>query len=135
MTLADDVLRLTPDFRLDVESLMIDTAVITRPGSAPVFNPATGQLTAALGTVVYAGPCRLRQPTSAESEVLFGEEQVTRTTFIVCVPYATIGVKIADVVAVTLSGDPDVLSRRYKITAVPLSTFTIYKGYPSEVIE
>ena len=135
MTLADDVRHLTPDFRAEAESLMVDTATITRPGGAPTFDPNTGQLTPAAGTVVYSGRCRLRQPTASECEVLFGEAQVSRTTFIVCVPYTTTGVQIGDVVIVTISDDPDVISRQCRITSVPLSTFTFYKGFPAEVVE
>lgn len=117
------------------ESLMVDTAMITRPGGAPTFDPNTGLLTPTVGATVYTGVCRLRQPTATEAEVLFGEEQVTRTTFIVCVPHTTTGVSIGDVVTFIESGDPDVLTRQFKITAVPVSTFTLYKGYPAEVVE
>lgn len=114
-------------------ALMVDTADVTRPGAA-TFDPNTG-LSTPSSTFVLSAPCRLRQPTSQESEVLFGEEQLTRTRFIACFPHDTVGIAVDDIVTFTASEDPDVLARRFRITGVPLSTFTLYKGYPVEVVE
>lgn len=133
--IADDILQHVPEFRDQARSLMIDTASVTRSGSEPVFDPDTGDLTPAASTTVYSGPCRLRQPTSGESEILFGDEQLTRTRFIACLPHDAAGLQVDDVITITASGDPDVLTRRYVVTHIPLATFTLYKGYACEADE
>lgn len=114
--------------------LMVDTIVVTRPAAA-TFDKGTGLLTAATGVTVYEGPARMRPPTSQEAAVMFGEEQLTRSRLVVCVPHDSPGIRIGDVITFTDSGDPDVLSKSYTVTAVTLSSFTIYKGVACEVLE
>ena len=134
VNLGEEIRYVTPELRSSAESLMVDTVTVTRPG-ADTFNPATGLLTAAAGTTIYEGPGRLRLPTAQESDVMFGEEQLTRYRFVACLPHDTTGVQIGDVLTITKSGDPDVVQRSYTITAVHLSTFTMYKAYGCEVLE
>jgi len=115
---------------------MVDTATIRRPGGPPVFEPITGALTPSAGTVVFTGPCRLRQPTQLEAaQANFGEQQVTVMRYIACFPLDSTDARIGDLITFEESGDPDVLTRSFRITAVPVSTFTIYKGYSCESVE
>lgn len=137
MSLGDAVVHAIPDLRQAAESLMVDTATITRPG-ADTFNSATGQIESGAGTVVYTGPCRMRQPTGiAEAEILFGEQQVTRQRFVACFEHTVTGVQIDDIITITESADADTLAagRQFRVTGVPMSTFTLYKGFPCEVVE
>ncbi len=115
-------------------NLMLDTAVVTRPGGSPTFNAITGVLVPSVGTVVHTGPCRLRQPTPQESEVLFGEQQVSIARFIAVFPHDVTGIDIDDVITLTTSADPDVIGFEYRVTAVPRSTFTIHKSYACEAV-
>lgn len=133
--IGDDIAEVLPELRSEAESLMVDTAMITRPGGEPTFDPSTGELTPAAGTTIYEGPCRLRQPTASEAELLFGDEQLTRSRFVACFPHDVTGVQIGDVVTVTESDDPDVLLRSFRVASIPLATFTLYKGFPVEVVE
>jgi hypothetical protein len=131
-----DVLAAIPGLRQQAESLMVDNATIRRPGDAHVFDPITGALTPSAGTFVFTGPCRLRQPTAQEMQVMFGEQQVTMSRFVACFPLASvIDARIGDLITFDESGDPDVLTRTFRITSVPLSTFSIYKGYACETVE
>lgn len=120
--------------RVAAERLMVDEATVSRPGE-PTFNPDTGLLEPASSTVLYSGKCRLRQPSAQETQVLFGEQQTTTTRFIACFPHDADGFEIGDIVTFTESHDPDVLAASLQIMAVPIATFTIYKGYPCEVAE
>lgn len=136
--LADDIQRLAPDFRAEAHSLMIDRVAISRPGGEPTFDTGTGLLTPAAPTTIYSDlPCRLRQPTVSESEVLFGDETLTRTRFIACVPHDTVGVLVGDVLTFTdsNSGNEDLTARTFRITGVPLGTFEMYRGFPVELVE
>jgi hypothetical protein len=121
--------------RLAAEALMVDTAVVSRPGGAAVLNATTGILTPAAATTVHTGPCRMRQPTAFEAEVQFGEEQVTTSRFIACFPNDVTGLAIDDVVMITVSDDADMLNRRFRVLAISLGTYVLYKGYPVESVE
>lgn len=111
-----------------------DTGTITRDGAA-TFNSGTGLLEHAAASTIYSGAMRVRQPTASESEVLFGEEQVTRLRFVVTVPYDTTGVQVDDVVTVTVCDDADALDRTFRVTAVPVGSFMVSKRFPCEAVE
>lgn len=113
---------------------MVDTGTITRAG-VPVFNSTTGVYTPGTPTTVHTGPCRLRQPTTTETEVLFGEEQVTELRFIACFPWNVFGVRIGDVIALSSSADTDANNRTYRVVSIPSATFVLYKGFGVVVVE
>jgi len=122
--------------RTDSEAALPDTATITRPGASGALNTTTGVMAAdAAGTVIYTGDCQLRQLESMESTVLFGEEQVTRSRYIALFPFDVISARIDDVITFGTSDNPDLTRLSYRITSVPVSTFTVFKGYPCEVVE
>lgn len=116
-----------------VDRLLVDYGQISRSGAA-VFNPDTG-LSVATSTVVYSGLCRMRQPTAVEDELQFGDEQVTASRFMACFPHDVTGVQIDDVVTVTETDDPDLIGRSFRVLAVPMNTFTLYKAFPTEMVE
>lgn len=135
MSLGDDVLHALPDLRAAAWSLMRDTGTISRPG-VDTFNPATGLIEPGVDTVIYDGVLRVRQPTAQESEVLFGEQQVTRLRLIVDVPHDTTGVLVDDVVTVSETADDDLLPpRQFRVTGILMGTFVVMKSYPVEVVE
>ena len=129
-----DVLSVVPGLRREAESLMVDTAIVTRSG-ALTLNTSTGVLAPAAATTIYTGLCRLRQPSAEETEILFGDTQETRSRFIACFKYTVTAVAVDDVVTFTVSDDPDVLARSFRILSTPASTFVLYKGYPCEAVE
>ena len=114
--------------------LMVDTATISRAGTSS-FDASTGLLTATASTVVHTGPCRLRSAASIDAAVVFGEEQVVRSAFVACFPHDVVDVHVGDVITITESDDADVFDRSFRVTSVPMLTYSLYKGFPCEVIE
>ncbi len=114
---------------------MVDTGRISRPGGDPVFDPVTGLLTPAAGSVVHEGPCRLRMPTAVETNVLFGEQDVTKSRFVACFPAEVTGVEIGDVVTLIESDDADALNREFQVVSVPAMTFVVYRAFGCESVE
>lgn len=133
MSLGDDVRQFVPAWREASESLMVDTATIWRQGPS-VFDPATGLLTDSR-TAIHSGPCRIRPATAEEATHQFGEQQVTTSRHIACFPHDVTGVRVGDVIEVTASDDIDLIGTSLRITATPVLTFVLYRGFPVEVVE
>ena len=134
MTLGSDVASQIPYLREQALSLMVDSAVVTRGGGPPTFNPATGEMEPSAGTEIYAGACRLRMPSAQEAVVIFGEQPTTKTRYIACFPLDCTEVRIGDVITFTDS-DIDVLERSFRVSAVPVSTYVLYRAFPCESVE
>ncbi len=115
--------------------ILIDQGTISRGGGAPVFDPVTGDLTPAATTVVYAGPCRIRMPAAVETNVIFGDTDVTRIRFVGLFPWDIAEVEIGDIAAVTESGDPYITSRRFRVVAVPSLSVLTHRKIGLEVVE
>jgi hypothetical protein len=113
------------------EEQMVDEGTITRDG-ASVLNPTTGLREPTAASTVYAGKCRLRTPTAQELEVLFGEQQVTLSRYMLDVPHTTRGVRVDDVVTMTLTEDSDAEVLPLRIVAVTAETIFGMKSYPCE---
>lgn len=134
MSLADDIRAVLPELRAANASLLIDLGQIARPGPTG-FDTTTGLLDPS-ETVVYTGPCRLRQPSGiVENEAVFGDRQVTASRFIACFAHDLTGVRIDDVVRLLESDDVDILGRRFRIIAIPMSSWSLYKGFACELVE
>lgn len=127
---------LVEDARGLAASLMPDTAEIRRPGSGGTTDPGTGQWTPTVGTLVYTGPCLVRTPqTVLEQDLVFGDDQVTRTRYLGIFPHTVGDVKIDDMVTVTVSADPVLLQRRLRVVAVGVSSYLIARRLGLEVVE
>ncbi|CAN5808384.1 hypothetical protein BH24ACT15_BH24ACT15_37540 [soil metagenome] len=118
------------------ESLMPDTAEIRRPGSGGGTDPVTGEWTPTVGTLVYSGRCRIRTPqTVVEQQLVFGDDQVTRTRYLGIFLHAVGDVKIDDMVTVTVSVDPMLLQHRLRVVSVMVSSYLIARRVGLEAIE
>jgi hypothetical protein len=123
------------------ESLMVDEVTITASG-APTLNPVTGDLEPGAGTVIYGpsiaprrGMARLRMPSNVEVNRLFGEEDVTKTRYILSVPHDVTGVRVDAIVHVTESDDAEAMAREFKVVAVPSETYVIDRKFGLEAVE
>jgi hypothetical protein len=58
---------LLADARTAAEAIMVDSCVITAPGSDPVFDENTGRYSSTGGATLYTGPCK-RQSASRTFE-------------------------------------------------------------------
>ena len=130
--LGDAVRAELPWLRLQAESLMVDTATVSRPGE-PTFNPETGLMDSG-SSLVWRGRCRLRQPTGVEREVLFGDQQVAIFRFVVDVPHGVTAPRAGDVVTLR-SNDPMASLREFKIVSVSSETHTVCRSLGCEVVE
>lgn len=134
MSLADDIRAVLPELRAANASLLIDLGQIVRPGPAG-FDSTTGLLTPS-ETVVHTGPCRMRQPSGiVENEAVFGDRQVTASRFIACFEHDLTGVRIGDVVRLLETDDVDLLGRPFRIIAIPMASWSLYKGFGCELVE
>ena len=117
------------------EDLMVDRVTITRAG-ATTFDPTSGLLSSTPTTVETDVPCRVRVPTTAEASTLFGEEQVTVTRYIACIPFdAGDDLAVYDVLVVDESVSCDLVGRRFRILSLPSTTFTLYRMIPCQLVE
>lgn len=135
MVLGLDVASQVPFWRQEAESLMVDTGSISRPGEGGTLDPVTGLWTPTPAAVVHTGPCRLRQPNTAEQEVVFGDELVTRQRWLVDFPHTVTEGRIGDVITITASDDPEAEARSFRIVAESAMTYNLYREYACEAIE
>ena len=133
MSIVDDITRSLPEFRQHANDLMLDEAEVTRGDGSSTLDPETGRLTPSEPPEIYAGPCRLRQPTAQESEILFGDAQIVTTRFVACLPHDAPLLRVGDAVKVRHAASSTELHLR--VAGTSFSTFTIYKGYPVELNE
>lgn len=134
--LGDAVTAALPEMRAEAESVMFDRATVARITGAPVLDPNTGTMTPGATTAIYTNRrCRLRQPDAQEATVLFGEEQVTVTRYVVDFAWNTVGLEIGDIIDLTESDDVDALTKSFTVIALPAKTTTVFKTYGCKVVE
>jgi len=122
--------------RVLAAQLLVDTGTISRPTNAGgTLDPDTGIWTPVVAAVIYTGPCRVRMPDAQERSVLFGDAEVTRTRFTITFPYDIPEVSIDDVVIITVSADPHITSRRFRVTAVLSKSVLMNRTLGCEVVE
>jgi hypothetical protein len=102
--------------------LLLDECSITRAGT-PVFSPATGTY-ATTTTVIFAGPCNLTPfaSSSALSEQLGGQAVDTRT-YRMTLPWDAPQILEEDTAAVTVSADPLLTARSFRVVHIEGETF------------
>ncbi len=136
MSLGDDIALALPDWRIQAASIMGDTATIRGPGAGDgTIDPATGNWTPPTGSVVYTGPCRVRPPTGQEQSMVFGDDEVTRTRYVVVIPYDAPPVTLGSVVTVDESDDPMLDARALRVTHVPMASYLIARKLGAEIVE
>jgi len=112
-----------------------DTCAVTRPAEDGTLDPITGEWVPNPPTTVYAGACRGRPPTTTELEILFGGTQSTVQRLVVTFPHDIAPVLIDDTVKITVSSDPQLLTRAWRVVAVNTGSWHIDRRVACEVIE
>ena len=98
------------------EGRMTDTCKVVRPVPG-VLNEATGKR-AVTYTEVYAGPCRVKHPTTAAKPADAGSQLLVMSALEVHLPVTATGVRAEDVVEITASPTrAEQAGRRFKIVA------------------
>lgn len=135
MTLGDEIRLALPDLRVHANSLMPDVAEIRRGGEGGTLDPVTGVWTPTVGSLLYSGPCRVRTPSQAEQDLVFGDDQVTRTRYLGIFPHTVTDVGVDDTVTVTVSDDPMLQLRRLRVVGATVSTYLIERRLGLEAVE
>lgn len=111
--------------RTVVERWLTDTCVIRSPG-LPVYDPDEGVDTITAGDIVYEGACRLR-PTGGDRIVMAGDAPISLRLFDLTLPWDTTGIMVNQQVTVTVSNDPHIVDRAYRVTDVVSGTDSAYR--------
>lgn len=105
--------------RARAESLMTSTCSIAPPGTAPVTDLTTGEVTFPPGTAVYTGPCRVRPNNSTQAaDSTAGGAEVFAFDFVVTVPFAVTGVREGHRLTVSASPDPALVGMIFEVQMV-----------------
>lgn len=97
---------------------MTDSCRVVRMGDTPVTDPVTGLETYPEADQ-YEGPCRVRPNSqSLSSDASFGDQAVQLLSHMVSIPVTEDDVAPDDVVVVTASFDPSLVSKRLRVRTV-----------------
>lgn len=102
--------------RKQSQLLMTSTVLIYRPGT-PTFNSTTGVMTASNSQTIYTGPAHVYTAKGNMQDVA-GELLTVNQTF-VSIPWTAPVPKSDDVIQVTVSNDPALTNRYFRIVDVP----------------
>jgi hypothetical protein len=120
--------------RRSARARMVDEVTIARPGPLGL-DTDTGDLAPTTGATVYTGPGRLKMPSAVEINRLFGGEDVTKTRFVLSVPYDVTGVEVGDVVNVADSESDSAQEIAYTVVLVPRESFEMDRLFGVEAVE
>lgn len=111
-----------------------DTGTVTRGGSGGVLD-GNGDWTPNAGAVIYTGRLRVRGATAQDSDIVFGDTQVSTSRMIGVLPYDAPEVKVDDVVRISESSDPIVHLRSFRIRVVAHHSYLTDRRLGLEVVE
>lgn len=115
------------------ESLMLDTCMITRPGT-PVTDPISGDVTNTPITV-YSGKCKVQSKDSATSNPEAGEATFTVVSRQVHIPANAADVKDGDVVTITASRlNAFTVGKQYRVAGFTPDSFDTAARMPVKEI-
>ena len=124
MGLAEDLIRVLPELRVEAESLMVDECVIRRGPGEPVIDEDTGAVTEGSGTTVYAGKCKVQSKDSATASPDAGGHSFVTVSRQVHIPANAADVRDDDVVEITASLlNEFTVGKRYRVEGFTPDTF------------
>jgi len=111
--------------RLAAEALMVDTCLITSPGSGePTWDDEDGTYTEPERPVVYEGPCKVQRTALEPRQAEAGERTFAVEAARVDVPMAVVGVRIGQRVEIlTAEYDPDLAGARFRVESIGAKTW------------
>lgn len=134
--LGDDIARALPELRAHAESMMRDTCTVERHTGNGVWNPLTGLYTDDAPTVIYSGPCRVRnmQPNPQAADA--GEAEWASDLIYVHLPVAgSEGVKDGDVVRITAAAnDAALVDLEVAVTGLHVQTNATARRLPCRLV-
>ena len=117
-----------------LEGMMTSACTISRT-SAPIFNESTGEYDAT-STLVYSGPCRLKQGNTQVSQVEAAGQLLISQDSILSLPVATSGaVREDDVATITANElDPALVGLKFRVKAGHSQTNATARRLPVELV-
>jgi hypothetical protein len=107
--------------RAMAEALMVDECVIRRR-AGEATDDESGVVRPTYATV-YAGPCRVQQPTATAQEQESGQAALLLVRFELQIPMSVVGVAADDEVRMTASvHDPDLVGRLFTVRGLAHKT-------------
>jgi hypothetical protein len=104
---------------------MRDHITFRRSTGDKTFDPQTRKNTPAR-VIVYTGPCRVQSQPTVAHETEAGEHAGTVKGYVVSLPITAVGIEVGDVGTVDdvddVTGDPDLLGRKLRVTDVLAKT-------------
>lgn len=114
------------ELRTTSQSAMPDSCVVARPDyPSATLNTTTGLYDVPDPVSVYEGVCRIRPDTGTPTVTRAGDTPTTVTTYVVTVPDDSGPFEIGDVVSITVSDDPNIANRSFRVTDVPAGSWQI----------
>ena len=115
------------ELRVEAESMMTDTCVITRtvqPIGTPVLDPVTGLYPVVTPQQIYAGRCSLRVPGMSGGRVKTPAGDIASLLIaVLAIPADAPSMKIQDFVLFTASEfDPSLVGVAYRVSGLSLSS-------------
>lgn len=117
-------------------SALPDSGVILRTAiGAGTLNQSTGALTPAAATTIYDGVMRVRPPTPAEIEIIFGDREVTKQRYVATLPHDADGIDVDDRLHLVAASDDSLTGRWFRVVTVSAGSFHIDRRLGLEVTE
>lgn len=125
MTLADDITAALPLLRTEAEGRMVDSCTITRPTDEETFDDTTGTYDDTDTSTIYTGKCEVQLSDGLNARgTNTGGSDVTITRLTVKIPVSATGVKVGDLVTITVgTHDPTLVDSKFAVVAGHAKTF------------
>lgn len=99
-----------------IDTWLVDRCDIRSPADT-VFDDDEGVDVPAVGELVYSGPCRHR-PAGGDRVVIAGDTPVSLARFDHWLPWDATGIKVDQIVTMTMSASPHIVGRTYRVADV-----------------
>lgn len=120
--------------RFHEKAVLRDRCTITRLGQ-PTFDPTTGQYTPSESTVAADLPCHMAPFTGARTlDEVFGGEIVVTRNYSLKLPWDAPEIRREDVVTMTVSEDPGLVGRVFRVDQVDGETHQMSRRVICEAI-
>jgi hypothetical protein len=136
VSLADAIATTLPELRAHAESMMVDTCTVERLTGNGVWNPSTGLYTDDAPTVIYSGPCRVRNMLPNPQQADAGEAAWSSDLVYVHLPVAgSEGVSDGDVVRITsAANDAALVDLELAVTGLHVQTNATARRLPCRLV-
>jgi len=136
VSLADAIAATLPELRAHAESMMVDTCTVERLTGNGVWNPSTGLYTDDAPTVIYSGPCRVRNMLPNPQQADAGEAAWSSDLVYVHLPVAgSEGVSDGDVVRITsAANDAALVDLELAVTGLHVQTNATARRLPCRLV-